>query len=80
MKKKTIEVPSETQNYEKYLKTNRKIGLTQAEVLKRQKIFGFNELKKAKTKSFILIFFNQLKDLMALLLLFAGFSALALAF
>ena len=80
MKNKTIEVPSETGNNEKYLKTNPKIGLVHEEVLRRQKIFGFNELKKAKTRNFIAIFFSQLKDLMALLLLFAGFSALALAF
>lgn len=79
MNKKTIEVPSQ-KDYSQYLKTNPKIGLVQAEVLRRQKIFGFNELKKMKTRNFIAIFFSQLKDLMALLLLFAGFSALALAF
>ncbi|MGL5630635.1 MAG: cation-translocating P-type ATPase [Mycoplasmoidaceae bacterium] len=77
--KKIIKVPTK-HNIKKYINTNPENGLDSNEIVLRQKEFGFNEIKKIKTKNIFYLFMIQLKDLMALLLLFSGIIALILAF
>ncbi|MGL4617067.1 MAG: cation-translocating P-type ATPase [Mycoplasmoidaceae bacterium] len=67
--------PSDKNNY---LNTNIKVGLSTEEVSERQKKFGLNTLKKIKRKNIIYLFFGQLKEIMSILLLFAGLFALGL--
>ncbi|MGL5591178.1 MAG: cation-translocating P-type ATPase [Mycoplasmoidaceae bacterium] len=61
-----------------YLNTNVKVGLSSTEVSERQKKFGLNALKKVKRKNIVSLFFSQLKEIMSILLLFAGLFALGL--
>ncbi|MBS4172459.1 cation-translocating P-type ATPase [Bacillus sp. FJAT-49736] len=54
---------------EKVLNTNVKHGLTQKEVEKKRKQFGWNELDEGEKQSALLLFFSQFKDFMVLVLL-----------
>ncbi|KQL54689.1 ATPase [Heyndrickxia shackletonii] len=54
---------------EKVLNTNVKHGLTQKEVEKKRKQFGWNELDEGEKQSALLLFFSQFKDFMTLVLL-----------
>lgn len=47
-------------------------GLTTDDVQKRQEQFGFNELKEAKRKSTLEVFFEQFKDLLVIILIAAA--------
>ena len=58
------------------LKTNIKSGLTTTIVKNNQKIFGLNEIKKNKKKSFLILFFKQLIEPMIILLLVATFISI----
>ena len=51
--------------------TNITTGLTTEEAKKRLKRFGYNELKETKKQSALLLFLNQFKDFMVLVLLVA---------
>lgn len=51
--------------------SDRDVGLTNKEVQKRTQKFGLNELKEADRPSAIIIFLNQFKDFMVLVLLAA---------
>jgi Ca2+-transporting ATPase len=53
-------------------------GLSKNEVLKRQKEFGPNQLNQAKQISSVVLFFNQFKDILILVLLVAAFVSLGL--
>ncbi|MEG2646027.1 MAG: calcium-translocating P-type ATPase, PMCA-type [Clostridia bacterium] len=66
-----------TYQVEKKLNTNILKGLSNREILKRRKEYGINKLDEVKKKSIILKFFNQFKDFMIIVLLFAaGISAI----
>lgn len=52
--------------------TDKKLGLTNEEVLKRRELNGFNELDKAKKRNILLKFIDQLKDFMILILFAAS--------
>lgn len=54
---------------EKALNTNFRSGLSEKEAEKRLKRFGSNELEEGKKQSALLLFFNQFKDFMVLVLL-----------
>ncbi len=54
------------------LNSNGEKGLPQAEVLKRQAEYGFNELKESKKKSTIVKFLEQFKDFMIIVLIIAA--------
>ncbi|MDQ0215067.1 Ca2+-transporting ATPase [Oikeobacillus pervagus] len=58
---------------EDHLKTNFQTGLSSQEVEKKRKKFGFNQLEEGKKQSAILLFFQQFKDFMVLVLLAATF-------
>jgi Ca2+-transporting ATPase len=59
------------------LKTNLHQGLSEAEVQNRLKQFGYNELKREERASALVLFFNQFKNPLILILLIAiGLSAL----
>ena len=58
------------------LNTNIKSGLTTTIVKNNQKIFGLNEIKKDKKKSFLILFFKQLIEPMIILLLIATFISI----
>lgn len=60
----------EIEEIEKELNINNN-GLTEKEVLNRQKIYGKNILPKKKTDSIVKIFFNEFKDPMIVLLIIA---------
>ncbi len=60
---------------ENELKTSSK-GLTSTEVLNRQKKYGKNVLPKKECDSLLKIFFNEFKDPMVILLLFAIFVSI----
>lgn len=47
-------------------------GLSEKEVLKRQEQYGFNELAEGTKKSTILIFLEQFKDFLVIILIFAA--------
>lgn len=53
------------------INTDVESGLTSKEVKQREQKFGFNELKEAERPSAILLFLNQFKDFMVLVLLAA---------
>ena len=46
-------------------------GLTEEEVSRRRKQFGFNELQEGEKQSALLLFFSQFKDFMVIVLLVA---------
>ena len=54
-------------------------GLTQTEAQTRIEKYGFNELEAKKNKSFIQKFFDQLKDVMVIVLLIAAIISFGLA-
>ncbi|PLR87527.1 cation-translocating P-type ATPase [Bacillus sp. V33-4] len=56
---------------EKALNTDFSKGLTEEEVKKRRKQFGYNELEEGEKQSALLLFFSQFKDFMVLVLLAA---------
>ncbi|PAE26883.1 calcium-translocating P-type ATPase, SERCA-type [Bacillus sp. 7894-2] len=56
---------------EQALNTDIKAGLTEDDVKKRHKQYGFNELKEGEKQSALLLFFSQFKDFMVLVLLAA---------
>lgn len=56
----------------KKLKTDLDNGLSERDVQARQKLYGKNELAKNKKTSIIIKFFNQFKDFMILILIFAA--------
>lgn len=56
---------------EQALNTDIKAGLTENEVKKRRKQYGYNELKEGEKQSALLLFFSQFKDFMVLVLLAA---------
>lgn len=56
----------------KDLKTTVEQGLSQIEVNQRLDKYGLNELEKPKKRSLLLKFFDQLKDFMIVILLFAA--------
>jgi P-type Ca2+ transporter type 2C len=60
-----------TNEVAKETNTNLTKGLTMEEAKKRLKRFGYNELKEAKKQSALLLFLNQFKDFMVLVLLAA---------
>ncbi|NUK29058.1 cation-translocating P-type ATPase [Parageobacillus sp. VR-IP] len=60
-----------TNEVAKETNTNLTKGLTMEEAKKRLKRFGYNELKEAKKQSAFLLFLNQFKDFMVLVLLAA---------
>lgn len=68
-----IENPEQYQVSEiaKKLNTNIKSGLTNFAATNNQKIFGYNEIKKKKRKSFAILFLRQLANPMIILLLVA---------
>ena len=59
---------------EKKLETNSKVGLSSVEAEKRLELYGYNELKEKKKKSFFMVFLSQLNDP----LIFVLFAAIAL--
>ena len=59
----------------KSLKTS-KNGLTKNEAEKRLEEFGYNELQKEKRLTALTIFISQFKNVLILLLIFAGFLSL----
>jgi len=61
----------------KSLKSSEK-GLTTKEAEKRLKEFGYNELQKEKGPTALIIFLNQFKNALILLLIFAGLLSLFL--
>lgn len=54
------------------LKTNENIGLTEKEVLKREKEYGKNKLDETKKRNIILRFLDQFKDFMIIILIVAA--------
>ncbi|WP_264737147.1 calcium-translocating P-type ATPase, SERCA-type [Cytobacillus firmus] len=56
---------------EQALNTDIKAGLTEDDVKKRLKQYGYNELKEGEKQSALLLFFSQFKDFMVLVLLAA---------
>lgn len=58
-------------NVAKQLKTNIEHGLSSKVVQSKQKQFGWNELEGREKQSLLLLFFNQFKDFMVLILLAA---------
>ncbi|MDD7847288.1 cation-translocating P-type ATPase [Metamycoplasma hyosynoviae] len=58
-------------DYKQYINTNINTGLTDEEVSKRQKLFGKNTLREAKKKNPLLVYLEQFKDLLVLILLFS---------
>ncbi|KAB2337450.1 cation-translocating P-type ATPase [Cytobacillus depressus] len=56
---------------EQALNSNSTAGLTDDDVKKRRKQFGYNELEEGEKQSAVLLFFSQFKDFMVLVLLAA---------
>ena len=56
----------------KILKSSEDLGLSNAEVKKRQKIYGLNQLSETKKKSLLFRFFEQFSDFMVIILLIAA--------
>ena len=54
------------------LKTNGKNGLTDTEVMKREKEYGKNKLEEKKKESLIVKFFKQFNDFMIIILIIAS--------
>lgn len=53
------------------IQTDFKRGLTEEEVSRRRKQFGYNELQEGEKQSALLLFFSQFKDFMVIVLLVA---------
>ncbi|MGX9340651.1 cation-translocating P-type ATPase [Mycoplasma sp. 4044] len=64
---------------EYFSKTDIAKGLNDAEVAKSRELFGKNSLKEAKKKHWLIVYLEQFKDLMVILLLVATVIAFALA-
>ncbi len=64
----------------KKLKTNLEKGLTENEVEARQKKYGKNEIENNKKTSIIVKFFNQFKDFMIIVLIFAAIISAGISF
>lgn len=62
-----------------YLKTDHNTGLDESEAKRRQEVFGYNELKKDKSKNFFQLFIEQLFDLLPLLLFISSIIAFVIA-
>ena len=56
----------------KHLNTNIYTGLTEKEVIKRQKKYGLNKLAQKKKESFLVKFISQFKDFMIVILLISA--------
>ncbi len=69
-----------TDDVSKKLNTNIKKGLSQKEVLKRQKTYGFNKLDEKKKKSIISKFIEQFKDFMIIILLIAAIVSMLMSY
>lgn len=65
---------------ENKLRTNEKSGLSDKEVLKRQKEYGVNKLEEAKKKNIILKFIDQFKDFMIIILLIAAIISAGISY
>lgn len=59
------------QDIKKALRTDFNEGLTEEEATKRRKQYGYNELDEGEKQSALLLFFNQFKDFMVIVLLAA---------
>ncbi|MGR3763802.1 cation-translocating P-type ATPase [Rossellomorea sp. NS-SX7] len=59
------------EDIEKSLNTDYNNGLSEEDVSKRRKQFGYNQLEEAEKQSNLLLFFSQFKDFMVLVLLAA---------
>ncbi|MDK2819855.1 MAG: cation-translocating P-type ATPase [Mycoplasmataceae bacterium] len=79
MKQKKHDNENDDIDNKKYLNTDKKNGLTDSEVLESRNKFGENVLEKVKNKSFFTLFFQQLIELMPILLLTAGLLSLGLS-
>lgn len=77
MNKKIYQI--EKSELEKSLDTNFTVGLSSAEVLKRQEEFGSNELETASKTPFIIKFLNQFKDFMIIVLIAAALISVVVA-
>lgn len=64
----------------KKLNTNIKKGLSQKEVLKRQKTYGLNKLDEKKKKSIFSKFIEQFKDFMIIILLIAAIVSMLMSY
>ncbi|WP_412031522.1 cation-translocating P-type ATPase [Metamycoplasma buccale] len=62
-----------------YLNTNVKLGLNSDEAKKRQEQFGKNVIEGKKRKKWFLIYLNQFKDVLVIILLFATLLSYILA-
>ena len=51
-------------------------GLTTVEVKKNQEIYGFNKLKEVKKPNFIIVFINEFKDWLVIILIIAAFLSI----
>ncbi|MCH1623841.1 calcium-translocating P-type ATPase, SERCA-type [Fredinandcohnia quinoae] len=60
-----------SEEVEKKVNTNLSLGLSEKEITMRQKQFGYNELKEADRPSALLLFLEQFKDFMVVVLLAA---------
>lgn len=82
--KETIKrVPFETYSNEDTLKefgSNFEKGLSNDEVISRQKTYGVNKLQEKKKKSILRIFFEQLNDPMIFILIFAAIVSFIISF
>jgi len=58
------------------LKVDPKKGLSSEEVLKRQVEYGKNQLRESKKKSLLLMFLNQFKDFLVIILVIAAFVSI----
>ncbi|AWX69541.1 cation-translocating P-type ATPase [[Mycoplasma] anseris] len=76
---KEIQTKSEIIDTSSYINTDVKLGLNNEEVLKRQREFGKNELPIAKRKNFFLIYLEQFKDLLVIILMCATILSYSLA-
>lgn len=65
---------------ENRLKTNEKLGLSDKEVLKRQKEYGLNKLEETKKRNIILKFIDQFKDFMIIILLIAAIISAGISY
>lgn len=62
------------------LETDVSTGLTESEVLRRRERYGWNELRKGKSKSLLAMILEQFEDLMVIILLVAAGCSTVIAF